>query len=334
MAQAEGRMAIKDAHCNDDVLSTMEPTVEPIGGSGQAAQRWPFLLWGGGLPWTALVSPMTPDDALLVAFSELAPDYERTMNRELEQYLGVGYQAFVEGLLDRAAVGPDDWVLDVATGTALIPRRLAVSRDGHGSGRAVGVDITPAMLNGGNRAIRAGNLSATAFLVGGSGMELPFAPQVFDVAVCAFGTHHMDAPRLLRETRRVLRPGGRLVYVTCSILSEENDAQIRAFIQRTEGFALVAPQELIAPLGEAADAFSRAAKLLPEGVLMTPRRTGTDGFFVAMLRRLSAVTGSFGSMASPGPRPLISRIRGEVKSGYVTARSRRGFSAICFSAKA
>ncbi len=211
MAQAEGRMAIKDAHCNDDVLSTMEPTVEPIRGSGQAAQRWPFLLWGGGLPWTALVSPMTPDDALLVAFSELAPDYERTMNRELQQYLGVGYQAFVEGLLDRAAVGPDDWVLDVATGTALIPRRLAVSRDGHGSGRAVGVDITPAMLNGGNRAIRAGNLSATAFLVGGSGMELPFAPQVFDVAVCAFGTHHMDAPRLLRETRRVLRPGGRLV---------------------------------------------------------------------------------------------------------------------------
>jgi len=154
---------------------------------------------------------MTPDDALLVAFSELAPDYERTMNRELEQYLGIGYETFVAELLDRAAVGPDDWVLDVATGTALIPRRLAASRNGHGSGRAVGLDITPAMLSGGNRAIRAGNLSATAFLVGGSGMELPFAPRVFHVAVCAFGMHHMDAPRLLREMRRVLRPGGRLV---------------------------------------------------------------------------------------------------------------------------
>jgi 16S rRNA (cytosine967-C5)-methyltransferase len=91
---------------------------------------------------------------------------------------------------------------------------------------------------------------------------------------------------VLDRAAKLVRPGGRLVYVTCSILSEENDAQIRAFIQRTEGFALVAPQELIAPLGEAADAFSRAAKLLPEGVLMTPRRTGTDGFFVAMLRRL------------------------------------------------
>ena len=154
---------------------------------------------------------MSPDDALLVAFTELAPDYERTMNRELEQYLGIGYQDLVDGLLDRAAVGPDDWVLDVATGTALIPRRLAVSRDGHGSGRAVGIDITPAMLRGGSRAIRAANLSATAFLAGGSGMELPFAPQVFDVVVCAFGTHHMQAPRLLQETHRVLRPGGRLV---------------------------------------------------------------------------------------------------------------------------
>lgn len=152
---------------------------------------------------------MAPDDALLTAFSELAPEYEETMGRELEQYLGIGYEAFVDGLLARAAVGPDDRVLDVATGTALIPRRLADARNGNGRGLAVGLDITPAMLHRGCRAIRAGNLSA--FLVGGSGMDLPFARHVFDVVVCAFGTHHMDAPRLLHEARRVLRAGGRLV---------------------------------------------------------------------------------------------------------------------------
>ncbi|RPJ26837.1 MAG: methyltransferase domain-containing protein, partial [Planctomycetaceae bacterium] len=56
-----------------------------------------------------------------------------------------------------------------------------------------------------------GNLSASIFLVGGSGMELPFAPEVFDVVICAFGTHHMHVPRLLQEMRRVLRAGGRLV---------------------------------------------------------------------------------------------------------------------------
>jgi 16S rRNA (cytosine967-C5)-methyltransferase len=38
-------------------------------------------------------------------------------------------------------------------------------------------------------------------------------------------------------------------------------------------------------LGEQAAAFAAATLQSPEGLLMTPRRTGTDGFFVSVLRR-------------------------------------------------
>jgi len=47
----------------------------------------------------------------------------------------------------------------------------------------------------------------------------------------------------------------------------------------------VPPAEVLDALGERAFLFRRAVRLSPEGFLMTPRRTDTDGFFVAMLRR-------------------------------------------------
>ena len=82
-----------------------------------------------------------------------------------------------------------------------------------------------------------------------------------------------------------MKPGGRIAYVTCSLLADENDTQISAFLSRHQGFAVVAPTELTTALAEQAAAF-RAAVLLSEfGLLMTPRRTGTDAFFVSVLRR-------------------------------------------------
>jgi 16S rRNA (cytosine967-C5)-methyltransferase len=81
-----------------------------------------------------------------------------------------------------------------------------------------------------------------------------------------------------------LKPGGRIVYVTCSVLEEENGAQIRAFLGRHRSFLAIPPASVIEALGEAAPAFRAAALLGGEGLLMTPRRTGTDGFFVSILR--------------------------------------------------
>ena len=91
----------------------------------------------------------------------------------------------------------------------------------------------------------------------------------------------------LARAAPLVKPGGVIVYVTCSVLDEENGAQIRDFLAGHAGFTLVPPADIIEPLGERAFLFRRAALLSAEGLLMTPRRTDTDGFFVAVLRRIN-----------------------------------------------
>jgi 16S rRNA (cytosine967-C5)-methyltransferase len=83
----------------------------------------------------------------------------------------------------------------------------------------------------------------------------------------------------------LLKPGGRIAYITCSVLEEENGAQVRAFLARHPGFSVLPPADLNQALGERAFMFGKAARLSGEGILMTPRATDTDGFFVSMLRR-------------------------------------------------
>jgi 16S rRNA (cytosine967-C5)-methyltransferase len=82
----------------------------------------------------------------------------------------------------------------------------------------------------------------------------------------------------------LLKAGGRIAYVTCSVLDEENGAQVRAFLTRHPDFSAQPPAEVAGVLGERAFMFAKAALLSGEGLLMTPRRTGTDGFFVAVLK--------------------------------------------------
>ncbi len=84
---------------------------------------------------------------------------------------------------------------------------------------------------------------------------------------------------ILDDAARLVRPGGRLIYATCSLLLEENEAQVDSFLTRTPGFAVV-------PLS--------AAWTLPVPVpgpgpylSLTPLRHGTDGFFAAVLERVA-----------------------------------------------
>jgi 16S rRNA (cytosine967-C5)-methyltransferase len=95
-----------------------------------------------------------------------------------------------------------------------------------------------------------------------------------------------EQARVMDRAVPLLKAGGRIAYVTCSVLDEENGAQVRAFIARHAEFTIVPPTEVIGVLGERAAIFAKAARLSGEGVTMTPRKTGTDGFFVALLKRL------------------------------------------------
>jgi 16S rRNA (cytosine967-C5)-methyltransferase len=89
----------------------------------------------------------------------------------------------------------------------------------------------------------------------------------------------------LERAAPLVRPGGRIAYVTCSVLEEENGAQIRNFAGLHPDFSVEKPAEVANVLGERAYMFSKAALMSDEGLLMTPRRTDTDGFFVSVMRR-------------------------------------------------
>jgi 16S rRNA (cytosine967-C5)-methyltransferase len=83
----------------------------------------------------------------------------------------------------------------------------------------------------------------------------------------------------------LVKPGGRIAYVTCSLLAEENDDQLRAFLARQGDVTLMPPVEVTYGLGERAYMFRRAVLMSEAGLLMTPRRTDTDGFYLSMLVR-------------------------------------------------
>lgn len=86
--------------------------------------------------------------------------------------------------------------------------------------------------------------------------------------------------RLLDAAGRRVKPGGRLVYCVCSLEPEEGEAQVAAFLKRSPEFTLdaVAPGEGGAP--EASRLDNGTLRILPHH-----RDGGTDGFFIARLRR-------------------------------------------------
>jgi 16S rRNA (cytosine967-C5)-methyltransferase len=94
-----------------------------------------------------------------------------------------------------------------------------------------------------------------------------------------------DQIEVLDRAAALVKPRGRIVYITCSVLPPENGGQVRAFVVRHPEFSVVPPEETVSALWDKADDFAAAALRSPEGWLMTPRRTGTDGFFVSVLRK-------------------------------------------------
>ena len=143
------------------------------------------------------------------AFTELAPSYINTMDKELNQFWGISYPKFIERLVETANIKTGERVLDIATGTAIIPIKLISS--GREQQQIVGLDITPAMLIQGRKAITSKSKKQAIDLVCASAMSMPFADGIFNVIICGLGTHHMNVPRMLMESRRLLAGNGRLI---------------------------------------------------------------------------------------------------------------------------
>jgi 16S rRNA (cytosine967-C5)-methyltransferase len=81
---------------------------------------------------------------------------------------------------------------------------------------------------------------------------------------------------LLESVARVVRPGGLLVYATCSLEPEENEEQVAHFLTRHPEFrrdpSRTVPAECLSPEGD---------------LVLLPHRHGTDGAYAARLRRVA-----------------------------------------------
>ncbi|AWK89010.1 RsmB/NOP family class I SAM-dependent RNA methyltransferase [Azospirillum thermophilum] len=84
---------------------------------------------------------------------------------------------------------------------------------------------------------------------------------------------------ILESASRLVKPGGRLIYATCSMLPEENEGQIAAFLESHPEFTVKPVAEVWAE--EGADSVPAEGPYLR----LTPARHDTDGFFAAVLER-------------------------------------------------
>ena len=83
--------------------------------------------------------------------------------------------------------------------------------------------------------------------------------------------------RILDTAERLVRPGGRLVYATCSLLEDENERQIEGFLTRHPDYRVVPVSEVWA--------LAAAVPCADPYLVLTPLLHGTDGFFGAVLER-------------------------------------------------
>ncbi len=81
---------------------------------------------------------------------------------------------------------------------------------------------------------------------------------------------------ILDAASTLVRPGGRLVYATCSLLAEENDAIVAAFLEKHPDFSLLPANGILGKQGIACDG---------DVLRLLPHKHNTDGFFAAAMER-------------------------------------------------
>ncbi len=99
------------------------------------------------------------------------------------------------------------------------------------------------------------------------------------LAAAAVADHVRRQRKILAAAAALVRRGGRLLYVTCSLLPVENEEQVAGFLDGHPDFALI-------PAAEAwAEAVGGPCPVGGPTLTLSPASTGTDGFFAAVLER-------------------------------------------------
>ncbi len=232
----------------------------------------------------------------------------RTPNVEAEPAHGKGWfevqdqGSQIAALLVDARPGQD--VVDLCAGAG--GKTLALAAAMKGEGRILAHDNDKTRLRPiFERLARSGAKNVEVLAASNadalSGMDRRFDRVVIDAPCTGSGTwrRRPDAkwrlkPRNLEQRRKeqrealaqaapLVKPGGRLVYITCSLLPAENSEQMALFLAANPDFSLMPYSDVwreVLPGTPPASADGRADTLL-----LTPARHGTDGFFVAILAR-------------------------------------------------
>jgi ubiquinone/menaquinone biosynthesis C-methylase UbiE len=146
--------------------------------------------------------------SIVEAFSEMAPRYEQVVDSELNRFWGWSYQGFVNFILSSTPIHPQDIVLDIATGTGVIPYH--VEKSGHPTSQMHGLDITIAMLLHARSRLGDPEGHVNQNLACASAMDMPYAESSFTQVICGLASHHMDVTKLIQECQRVLGSGGKI----------------------------------------------------------------------------------------------------------------------------
>ncbi|KPP96541.1 RsmB/NOP family class I SAM-dependent RNA methyltransferase [Erythrobacter sp. HL-111] len=217
------------------------------------------------------------------------------------------WEAYAQGLVEvqdhgsqlaclAAAARPGEMVVDLCAGAG--GKSLALAAAMENAGRLIACDtdkrrlgnlapraaragaglIEPRLLDPGREREALGDVAGKADLVlvdapcSGTGTWRRKPEAKWRLTPRALRGYAALQDRLLDIAAALVKPGGRIVFVTCSLLDEEGAQRACAFLSRHEGFA-ARPVNL--PLGTARG----------EGWRLEPLRDGTDGFFIAILAR-------------------------------------------------
>jgi 16S rRNA (cytosine967-C5)-methyltransferase len=234
----------------------------------------------------------------------------RQANVEAEAAHGKGwYEIQDEGsqLAAALAAAGAQQVLDICAGAG--GKTLAVAATLHNTGQIFAYDsdktrlrpIFDRLRRAGVRNVQVLNAADKAKL---DGLGARFDAVLIDAPCTGTGTwrRRPDAKWRLKpanlvdrceEQRKVLalasthvRPGGRLIYVTCSLLPEENIDQVRAFVSAHPEFSIL-PWKQVWREALPQSSPPTSADGSDETLMLTPHSHGTDGFFIAILARRS-----------------------------------------------
>jgi 16S rRNA (cytosine967-C5)-methyltransferase len=93
---------------------------------------------------------------------------------------------------------------------------------------------------------------------------------------------HVKQVSILGAAQRLVKPGGRLVYATCSVLEDENGMVVKEFLAKHPEFRLLPAGEVM----EQQKIVPELAREMGEYFVLSPQKQGTDGFFAAVMERV------------------------------------------------